>query len=158
MINMMMAGVAGSRDGANFKWPDGHDVVVFKNSDTLGCDRREFSPEPFHLIAVKTRRRSDQLRRIDQVRRTARVNVNRGAEFREAPGGAGVIEMDVTEKNVANIVRGETRGAHCCGNIVESRRCARVEKRDAVVSLERGRRDNSRAVEVFGVENVNHEM
>jgi len=90
--------------------------------------------------------------------RAARMNVDRRALLGKTPGRSGMIEVDVAEKNVANVVRGETRGAHCRGNIVESRRCARVEKRDAVVSLERGRRDNSRAVEVFGVENVNHEM
>ena len=40
------------------------------------------------------------------------MNVDRRALLGETPGRAGMIEMNVTEKNVANVVRRETRGAH----------------------------------------------
>ena len=39
------------------------------------------------------------------MRRAARVNVNCRAKVGEAPRGAGVIEMDVAKKNVANVAR-----------------------------------------------------
>lgn len=96
VINMMMTGVAGGRDRANFEWRDADKVIVLQNSNAFRGHRGDFSPEPFHLVAIKASGGSDKLCGIDQVRCAARVHVNRRAKLRETPRGAGMIEMDVT--------------------------------------------------------------
>ena len=89
--------------------------------------------------------------------RAARMDMNRCAPLGETPRRSRVIEMNVTEKNVANIVGGETRAAHRYGNVFESRRRSRVEKGDAVAGLERGCRNDSGTAKMFGVEDMDHE-
>ena len=68
MINVMMAGVTRRFDGANLERGDAHDVVVLQDTDAFRRDRGKFSPEPLHLVAVKTRGGGDQFPRIDEMR------------------------------------------------------------------------------------------
>ncbi len=89
------------------------------------------------------------------MRRAARVHINHRAELSETPRGARVIEMNVAEKNVADVGRVETDLRKIDNDIVESRFGAGVEKREACVRFERGRSDDSAMTELARVENVN---
>ena len=76
----------------------------------------------------------------------------------EVPGRAGMIEMNVAEKNVPNIVRRKTGDAHFKGDGLEGGIGAGIEKHDSVVRLQGDRGDYSGAAEVTGVENVDHSL
>ena len=65
------------------------------------------------------------------------MHVNR-CSSRETPGGAGVIEMNMAQKNVAHILRLRAGLAESSSHVVECRFRAGVEERDTVVRLERG--------------------
>ena len=90
--------------------------------------------------------------------RAARMHVNRRARLGETPRGARVIEMDVAQKDVANVVRREAHGVHRRRDVGKS--CVRsgIEERDAVVRLERGRGDDPGPTEMPGVENMDHRV
>jgi hypothetical protein len=84
------------------------------------------------------------------------MDVDSRAEFREAPCGPSVIEMNVTEKHVPDVFGGETRRAELFGYVREGRLRARVEEHESIVSLDRRRRDNAWPVAMPCVENMNH--
>ena len=82
------------------------------------------------------------------------VDVDRRSRFRETPGGAGMIEMNMAKENLPNVVRRKTRRTHRRRDLLEGRVRPGIEKRDAVVRLERGDSDDPGAVEVKGIEDV----
>src|SRR5688572_7576245 len=140
MIDMMMAGVAGSRDRANFELANTDDVVVLQNSNALRRHRVDLSPKPFHFVAVKASGGSDELCRIDQVGRAAWMDVDRRAELRETPGRAGVIEMNMAEENVPDVLKAEASLGKLRGDGLEGRFRSGVEKDQAILSFECRRR------------------
>jgi hypothetical protein len=77
------------------------------------------------------------------MRRAARMNVN-GRCFAASPARtksprcAGVIEMNVTEKNVTNVFQLNAGLAQIGDHIVESRFRAGIKQGNAVVGLKRG--------------------
>src|SRR5437588_2096048 len=156
VINVMMAGVTRCCDRANFEWGDADKFVVLQNADAFWSDPGKFSPQLFHLVAVKTSRRGNQLSRIDEMGRAARMHVDRRAQFREPPGRAGVIEMDMTEKDAPNVARIEPKFAELVRDIVEGRFRPGIEKRQPIVRFERGRCDDAGPAEMLRIENVNH--
>ena len=156
MINVVMTGVPGRRDRADFERSDADNIVVLQNFDALLGDRRDAAPESFHVVAVEARGGSDELGGIDEVGRAARMHINRGAKFREAPRGAGMVEMNVAEKNVPDVFRGEMNLAEFRREIFEGRLGPGIEEDQAFVSLERGAGDDAGATEMMSVENVDH--
>ena len=88
--------------------------------------------------------------------RPDRVDVDGCASLCEMPGGAAMIEMNVTEKNVADIVRRETGHPHFERKRFESGVGAGIEEHDPVIRLERDRGDDTRLTKVASVENVDH--
>lgn len=90
------------------------------------------------------------------MRRTARMDVNRGAEFREAPCGPSVIEMNVTEKHVPDVFGGELRLLELFGYVREGRFRSGVEEHESIVSLDRCRCDDASSAELPRVENMDH--
>src|ERR1700731_3933087 len=95
VINVMVTRVAGRCDCTNFKWLQADDIVVVQDLDAVLRHGRNLSPEALHVGAENARRRLNQLRGIDQVRRATWMHVD-GRRFSEPPGGAGVVEMNVT--------------------------------------------------------------
>src|SRR5713101_8218905 len=69
------------------------------------------------------------------------MHVNR-CSVREPPGGAGMIEMNVTEKNVAHVFGVRAGLAESSRHVVEARFRAGVEQCYTVVGFERGRGHN----------------
>src|SRR2546427_744170 len=67
-----------------------------------------------------------------------------------------VIDMNVTEEDMANIFGCEVSLPKIGNYIVESRFRAGIEKRDAVVGLDRSRSNNAGPSELTRVENVQH--
>ncbi len=114
-----------------------------QDSDIPLRNRREPTPEFFHFYAVNARRGIDESARIDEMRRPAGMDVNGRAEFRETPGGPCVIEMNVTKKDVANVVGGETRCLKFTSQVHEGRLRSSVEKHKPLVSLDGRRRDDT---------------
>ena len=84
------------------------------------------------------------------------MDVNGRAEFRETPRGAGVIEMNVTEKHVPDVFGGETRLLELFGYVREGRLRSRVEEHESIVSLDRCRRDDASPAELPRIENMDH--
>jgi hypothetical protein len=151
-----MAGMARGRDRANFKWRDADNITVLQNSNAFLRHRGNSSPQSFHLIAIETGSGSDQFCGIDEMRRAARMHVNYRAEFRETPRRAGMIEMDVTEKNMPDITDGEAPLRKLRDHGLEGRLRAGIEKDQAIIGLERSRGDDAAPAEVLRIENVNH--
>jgi hypothetical protein len=73
------------------------------------------------------------------------------ARTRESPRGTGVIEMNVTEKNVPHILSRKAGFAKIGNHIVESRFRSGIEQRDTVVGFERGRGHNSGVPKLPGI-------
>jgi hypothetical protein len=82
------------------------------------------------------------------------MDVNRRAQFREAPGGAGVVEMNVAQKHMPDIRRGEACVLELPGQVYESRFRTGVEKREAFAGLYRCRGDNAGLAELPRIENM----
>src|SRR5437016_7889165 len=141
MVNMMMTGVTRSGDGTNFERRHSHDFIVLQNFDALGRNGRDFPQKPFHVVAENAHGRLDQFCGIEQVRRAAWMHVNR-CSFRETPGGAGMVEMNVTQKNMAHVFRVRPGLAESSSHVIEGRFRAGVEQCDTVVRPERGRGHN----------------
>jgi hypothetical protein len=66
-----------------------------------------------------------------------------------------MIEMNVTQKNMANVFGIEPGLPKIDNHIVESRFRSRVEQRDTIINFERSRGDDSRVTKLPRVENVN---
>ena len=90
--------------------------------------------------------------------RAARMHVNCRTELRETPRRARVIEMNVAEKNMAHVFRLRANPRQFRGDVFESGFGARIEKRHALVALERSGRDDPRPPELSGIENVNRRV
>ena len=108
MVNMMMIGMARCGDGANFEGRHRDDIVVFQNSDAFCRDRRDSAPQSWQVVAEDAGSGCDQFGGIDEVLSAAGMDVNRGTKFGESPGRAGVIEMNMAEKNMLNVVSRRT--------------------------------------------------
>src|SRR5207244_548526 len=119
MIHVMMIGVARGGERAHLERADANYFVVLNAPDAIGRHRRDATPEFFHLVAEDARGGVDQLGGIDQMLRAAGMHVDRGSQFGETPGCAGVIEMNVTEEDVTNIRGGKTDFAKIRNYIVE---------------------------------------
>jgi len=89
------------------------------------------------------------------MRRAPRMHVNLCAELRKAPRCAGMIEMDVTQKNMANVFCIKPGFPKIDNHVVESRFRSGIEQHDAVAGFERSRGDNFRVTKLPRVENVN---
>src|ERR1700739_46465 len=120
VINVVMTGVTRRRNGPNFKRRHTNDFVVFQNLDPLHWHRRNFSPESFHVAAEDSRRRLYQLCRIDQMRCATGMYIN-SRRFREPPRRARVVEMNVAQKNMANVFGIETGFAKIANDVIERR-------------------------------------
>src|SRR5207237_8098201 len=138
MVNMMMTGVTRSGDGANFERRHSHDFIVLQNFDALGRNGRDFPPKPFHVVAENAHGRLDQFCGIEQVRRAAWMHVNR-CSFRETPGGAGMVEMNVTQKNMAHVFRVRPGLSERSSHVTEGRFRAGSEQFDPVLQIAPGR-------------------
>ena len=88
------------------------------------------------------------------MRRAARMDVNGRAEFRKAPGGAGVIEMNMAEEHVPDILGGEPRRPELFGQVDEGRFRSGVEEHKPVAGLERCRGDDAFAAELPRIKNM----
>src|SRR5436190_12581784 len=90
------------------------------------------------------------------MRRTARMNVDRRAELGEPPGGPGVIEMNVTQENVANVARFGAELAQFVSDRFKSRFRSGIEKGQALAGFEGRHRDDAAAAEMLRIQDVNH--
>jgi hypothetical protein len=88
------------------------------------------------------------------MRRTDWMYVNRCC-LREPPGRAGVVEMNVTQENVANVRRLEARFPKIDNHIVERRFRSGIEQRDSVASFECSRSDDAGVAELARIQYVN---
>lgn len=88
------------------------------------------------------------------MRRAARMNINPGAEFREAPGGAGVIEMDMAEKDMPDIFSGKTSSLNLLDHVGKGRFRSRVEQDEPVLRFHRGDGDDAGPAELPCIENM----
>ena len=61
-----------------------------------------------HVVTENAGRGGDQLRGVNEVLRTAGMDINRRTKLGESPGCAGVIEMDMTDENMPDVVSGGT--------------------------------------------------
>jgi hypothetical protein len=84
------------------------------------------------------------------------MDINRFAEVGKAPGGAGMIEMDVAEENVPNVVRQKAKMSKLGGKILKGGFRADIKKNEARGSFESSRGDDPGATELPGIENVDH--
>jgi hypothetical protein len=85
------------------------------------------------------------------------MHIDTSISFREAPGGTGVIEMNMAQENMANVLQGEAGFAKIDNYIFESRFCAGIEERDAVLRFESSGCDNAWSSEVPCIKNVNRQ-
>src|SRR5437762_4369392 len=97
MIHVVVTGVSGGRNRPDSQPCHAQNVAIFKDIDARLGHGRNLSPKPLHIVTEHASRRLDQLRRISQMRGAAWVHVDGGAAFREPPGCAGVIEVDMAE-------------------------------------------------------------
>src|SRR5438132_11472072 len=81
------------------------------------------------------------------------MHVNR-CSFRETPGGAGMVEMNVTQKNMAHVFRVRPGLAESSSHVIEGRFRAGVEQCDTVVRLERGLGHNHGTSKFSRINNV----
>ena len=78
-----------------------------KRDDVRYRDGRDLSPQLLHLIAVQARRALDELRGIDQVRRTALVDEDLQARIlaNQRTRRTGVIEMHMCQQDMGHVAQ-----------------------------------------------------
>ena len=83
--------------------------AAVKDDQRLLRHRRDLTPEAVHRVAVQARRARQQLPRIDQVRRSLRVNEDAqlGVLADQRPGRSGVIEMDMRNQERGDVTHGD---------------------------------------------------
>src|SRR5947208_7885806 len=155
MINVMMAGVSGCCNRADLEWRKLNDFAVLQHFNAICRHSRNAPPKFFHFIAKDAFSGSDEFCRINQVRKTARMPVNRGAEFCKTPGRARMIEMDVTKKHMAHVSWLEADLSQLANNSLERRFRPSVEENQATIGFQCCDRDDIRPTKVVGIEYVN---
>jgi len=86
--------------------------------------------------------------------RANRMDVDSRSRFGESPRCAGMIEVNVTEKNVANILCRKADFAKIDNYVVERRFGAGIKKSDAVIGFDGGCGNNAGTTELTGIEDV----
>ena len=119
MVNVMMSGMAGRGDGADFELACLNEVLVLQNSDALLRNRRDLAPQSLHVVAEDAAGRCNQFGGIEEMLRATRMNINRGPNLGEAPSRTGVVKMDMTEEDMLNIVSGSTKLAKRGDDVVK---------------------------------------
>ena len=108
MVNMMMTGMARCGDGTDFKWSHRDNRFVFQNSDPVSRDRRDLAPQLLHIVAEDPGSGCNQLGGINEMLSPFGMDVNRRSKLGESPGRAGVIKMNMTEKDMPDVVSRST--------------------------------------------------
>jgi hypothetical protein len=85
----------------------------------------------------------------------AGMDVNRSSKLGESPRCAGMIEMNVTEKEMPDIVSRSTNLPKRSYDIIKGRLRPGIKQDDAVICFQRGRCNNARPAELNGIEDVN---
>ena len=135
----VVRGVAGRREALE------PDDAVAGDLDVLLRDGRELAPEDVERVAVEAARARLEPARVDDVRRAdlGDVDAQPGVFAHERPGGAGVVEVDVREQQVADV--GELEPALGEGRLQgrDAGRGPAVVEREPVVGLEQVARDDA---------------
>jgi hypothetical protein len=81
----------------------GHCLAAAQHAKVRFGDRANLAPQAIHVVAVEPRRTREQLRRVDEMRRAALVHpdLHVGPALDERPDGAGVVEVDVGQRDRA---------------------------------------------------------
>ena len=97
----VMARVAGAREGRE------PERLVADDVDVLARHRRELAPEAVEVVAVQPPRAALEPARVDEVRRADLRDVHLQARVlaHEHARGAGMVEVDVGEQQVADVAR-----------------------------------------------------
>ena len=107
-VNMMMTGMTRCGGGADFKRGHLDDCFVFLNSDAVFRDWCDSAPQSLHFVTVDPGSGCDQLGGINEVLSAAGMDVNHRSKLGESPGCTGMIEMNVTEKDMPDVVSRST--------------------------------------------------
>ena len=154
VIHVMMTGVARCRDRPHFNIPNSNGLGIVQDAHVSFRNGREPSPQSFHVSSENARSGFNQTTWINQVRRAARMHVNRRSGFSETVSRSSMIEMNMTEKNVAHIDCLDSVLAELGDHIAERRFRPGIEEDDAVVSLQRRSSDNFRAAQLQSIDDV----
>jgi hypothetical protein len=154
-VNMMMTGMPRRGDGADFKRGHRHNCFVFQNCDAVFRDWRDSAPQSLHFVTVDPGSGCDQLRGINQMLSAAGMDVNRRSKLGQSPGCAGMIEMNVTEKDMPDVVSRSTNLPKRSYDIIKARLGPGIKQDDAIVCFQRGCGNDARPAELKGIENVN---
>ena len=150
----VMARVAGAREGRE------PERLVADDVDVLARHRRELAPEPVEVVAVEPPRAALEPARVDEVRRADLGDVHLQARVlaHEHARGAGVVEVDVREQQVADVGELEAALGEACLQLGHAGRRAAVLQREAVLGLEQVRADHPLVAEVAQVERLGHQL
>jgi hypothetical protein len=124
----------------------GRDRFTTRQSpDIRRRNRFECSPQPIHRGAVESSGAVEELFRVDQVRRTALVHVDGDARMLAEDGaaGAGVIEVDVGEKDRLDVAQAQAAVRQLGAQLVEGAGGTGIDQGDAAGgAFEDARRDH----------------
>src|SRR5437868_1080022 len=105
---MMMAGMTQGLRRSHLNPSDLNNIAVIEDLHILLRHCAYAAPQFLHVIAKNSGGRLDQPRRIYQMWRAAGMHIDARTQFGEAERGAGVVEMNVTEKHMTNVIRLDT--------------------------------------------------
>src|SRR3954453_15694191 len=129
-VNMMMTGMPRCGDGADFKRGHRDDCFVFQNSDAVFRDWCDSAPQSLHFVTVDPGSGCDQLGGINEVLSAAGMDVNHRSKLGESPGCTGMIEMNVTEKDMPDVVSRTTNLPKRSYDIIKGRLRSGIEQDD----------------------------
>ena len=156
LINVVMGCVTRGGDRADFELADPDRRRIVRWPHLLFCDRTHLTPKATHFRTENSSGGFHQARWIHEVIGADRMNVNRRPGLGQVPGRAGMIEMNVAQKNVPHVLRRKTRDPHFEGESLEGGIGSGIEEYDSLLRLERDRGNDSGTAEMPGIENVNH--
>src|SRR5207248_6527487 len=155
-VDVVVTSVAGCFDGLDLERRNTNAMAIVQEAKISFGNRRDPTPKSLHVVAEKPLGRSDELGRINQVRCAPRMDVDNRAKLRETPCGTGMVEMNVAEKNVANVCGRKADPTQLGCNGIKGRLRAGVEQRQPVLGFERSGGHDAAGTELVGVEDVNH--
>ena len=124
--------------------------------DVLLRHGRELAPEPVEVVAVEPARARLEPRRVDEVRRPdlGDVHLEAGMLANQRARGAGVVEMDVREQQVAHVVQHEAALGQLRLQRRDAGRRPAVLEREPVVGLEQVDADDALGTFVVQIKRI----
>ncbi len=106
-IGHVMGRMTGRVERCKLEVTDREGIAIGEGGEFVGRDGEKLAPEGFHAFAINAFGADEEALGVEQVWEANFVNVDVGALLGKPAGGPGMVEVDMGEKGVGDVGRGE---------------------------------------------------